>query len=50
MIQQRFGYEAPSRPQPSRWIPAIFGTLVFGYGGWVFTKGAIGEISDCHQE
>jgi len=30
----------------SRWIPAIFGTLVFGYGGWVFVKGAVGEIRD----
>jgi P-type Cu2+ transporter len=46
MIQHWFGYEAPGGPQASRWIPAIFGTLVFGYGGWVFIKGAVGEIRD----
>ena len=44
MIQHWFGYEAPGGPAASRWIPAIFGTLVFAYGGWVFIKGAIGEI------
>src|SRR5207249_5488649 len=27
-------------------IAALFGTLVFGYGGWVFVKGAIGELAD----
>jgi P-type Cu2+ transporter len=46
MIQHWFGYAAPGGPLASRWIPAIFGTLVFGYGGWVFLKGAIGEIRD----
>jgi P-type Cu2+ transporter len=46
MIQHWFGYEAPGGPLASRWIPAIFGTLVFGYGGWVFIKGAVGEIRD----
>jgi Cu2+-exporting ATPase len=46
MIQQWFGYAAPGGPSASRWIPAIFGTLVFGYGGWVFIKGAVGEIRD----
>jgi cation transport ATPase len=46
MIQHWFGYEAPGGPRASRWIPAIFGTLVFGYGGWVFIKGAAGEIRD----
>lgn len=25
-------------------MPAVFGTLVFGYGGWVFIGGAIGEV------
>jgi hypothetical protein len=29
MIQQWFGYEAPGGPVASRWIPAIFGSLVF---------------------
>jgi Cu2+-exporting ATPase len=46
MIQHWFGYEAPGGPSASRWIPAIFGTLVFAYGGWVFIKGAAGEIRD----
>jgi Cu2+-exporting ATPase len=46
MIQHWFGYEAPGGPAAARWIPAIFGTLVFAYGGWVFIEGAIGEIRD----
>jgi P-type Cu2+ transporter len=46
MIQHWFGYEATGGALASRWIPAIFGTLVFGYGGWVFIKGAVGEIRD----
>ena len=46
MIQQWFGYEAPGGPVASRWIPALFGSLVFGYGGWVFIRGAKGEIAD----
>jgi Cu2+-exporting ATPase len=46
MIQHWFGYEAPGGPAASTWIPAIFGSLVFAYGGWVFLKGAIGEIRD----
>jgi Cu2+-exporting ATPase len=46
MIQHWFGYEAPGGPAASRWVPALFGTLVFAYGGWVFVKGAIGEIRD----
>jgi P-type Cu2+ transporter len=44
MIQHWLGYEAPGGPAASRWIPAIFGTLVFAYGGWVFISGAIAEI------
>ena len=46
MIQQWFGYDAPGGPVASRWIPALFGSLVFGYGGWVFIRGAKGEIVD----
>jgi P-type Cu2+ transporter len=46
MIQEWLGYQAPGGPAASRWIPAIFGTLVFAYGGWVFVKGAAGEIRD----
>src|SRR4029453_18165859 len=34
----------PGGAAAAQWIPAIFGTLVFAYGGWVFIEGAIGEI------
>jgi len=43
MIQQWFGFHAPSFPG-SRYIPAIFGTILFFYGGMVFLWGAVGEI------
>src|SRR5262245_52318285 len=46
MIQHWFQFEAPGGPVATHWIPAIFGTLVFVYGGLVFIKGAIGEIRD----
>ena len=46
MIQHWFGYQAPGGVSGSRWIPAIFGSLVFAYGGWVFIKGAVGELAD----
>jgi Cu2+-exporting ATPase len=46
MIEHWFGYEAPGGPAASRWMPAIFGTFVFIYGGSVFIKGAISEIRD----
>ena len=44
MIQHWFGYTAPGGATASRWVPAIFGTLVFAYGGRVFIRGAIGEL------
>ncbi|HLS81553.1 MAG TPA: heavy metal translocating P-type ATPase [Steroidobacter sp.] len=44
MIQEWFGYEAPGGPEASRWISALFGTLVFAYGGWIFIRGAVGEL------
>ncbi len=46
MIQHWFGYTAPGGPAASRWVPAVFGTLVFAYGGWVFLKGAAQELAD----
>lgn len=46
MIQHWFGYAAPGGATASRWIPAIFGALVFAYGGWVFIRGALGELRD----
>ena len=44
MIQHWFRYTAPGGAVTSRWVPAIFGTLVFVYGGWVFITGAAGEL------
>ena len=37
--------QCPSFPG-SKWIPAIFGTGVFAYGGSVFLHGARGELAD----
>ena len=44
MIQHWFGYTAPGGPVASRWVPAMFGTLVSVYGGWVFIRGALSEL------
>ncbi len=38
-------YLAPVFPG-SAWIPAVFGTVVFAYGGLVFLRGARGELVD----
>lgn len=45
MIQDWFGYEAPTFPG-GEWIPAVFGTAVFFYGGWVFLQGAFRELGN----
>ena len=45
MIQDWFGYAAPEFPG-SAYIPAVFGTVVFAYGGLPFLRGAVGEIRD----
>jgi Cu2+-exporting ATPase len=45
MLQSALGYAAPHFPG-SMWIPAIFGTAVFVYGGWVFILGAVRELHD----
>lgn len=45
MIQDWFAYTAPVFPG-SRFIPAVFGTAVFLYGGWVFLQGAYRELAD----
>jgi P-type Cu2+ transporter len=42
-VQHWLGYTAPSFPG-SKFIPAIFGTVVFVYGGLVFVRGAWGEL------
>ncbi len=45
MLQTAFGYHAPMFPGAT-WIPAVFGTAVFVYGGWPFVQGARREIQD----
>jgi P-type Cu2+ transporter len=45
MLQRALGYTAPHFAGTT-WIPAVFGTAVFLYGGWVFIKGALGELRD----
>lgn len=43
MIQHWFGYRAPSFAG-SGWIPPLFGSAVYLYGGWPFLRGALGEL------
>ncbi|MGE5111166.1 MAG: heavy metal translocating P-type ATPase [Acidobacteriaceae bacterium] len=45
MLQRAFRYTAPQF-SGSQWIPPVFGTAVFVYGGWVFIQGAVREIRD----
>jgi len=40
---QDLGYSAPHFAG-AEWIPPVFGTAVFFYGGWVFIQGAIHEL------
>lgn len=42
-IEMLLGYRAPTVPG-ARWIPAVFGTLVFVYGGRAFLEGAWREL------
>ena len=44
-VQDWFNYSAPAFTLAAR-IPAIFGTVVFLYGGLPFLKGGIREIRD----
>ena len=44
-IQALLYYRAPAVPGAS-WVPAIFGTLVFLYGGRAFLQGAARELRD----
>src|SRR5258706_434201 len=44
-VQHWLGYTAPLFPG-SKWIPAVFGTIVFAYAGVVFLSGARGELSE----
>jgi Cu2+-exporting ATPase len=45
LLQEWLGYTAPVFPG-SEYIPAVFGTIVFFYGGWVFVRGAARELRD----
>ncbi len=45
MLQTALGYAAPTFPGV-RYVPALFGTAVFVYGGLPFLKGAVQEIRD----
>ncbi len=44
MLQRALGYTAPHFG--ATWIPPVFGTAVFVYGGWVFIQGAVRELRD----
>ena len=45
MLQQWFGFTAPAFAG-SAYIPAVFGTAVYVYGGWVFLAGGVRELRD----
>ncbi|HUF74698.1 MAG TPA: heavy metal translocating P-type ATPase [Longimicrobiales bacterium] len=45
MVQDWLGFSAPTFPL-SEYIPALFGTAVFLYGGLVFLRSAAGELKD----
>jgi Cu2+-exporting ATPase len=44
-IEKLFGYTAPQFPG-SKYIPFVFGAIIFFYGGFFFLKGAVGELRD----
>jgi P-type Cu2+ transporter len=45
MVQQMAGFSAPAFPG-SPYVPALFGTAVYLYGGSVFVKGGLRELRD----
>src|SRR4029079_12394165 len=45
MVQEWLGFTAPVFPG-SRFVPALFGAILFFYGGMVFLRGAAQEIRD----
>lgn len=47
MIQHWFGYRAPVFPGSS-YLPALFGSAVYCYGGWPFLQGAVRELRNHH--
>jgi len=45
MVQHMFRFSAPTFPG-SQYVPALFGTAVYLYGGLVFVKGGLQELRD----
>ena len=45
MLPRLLRFEPPAVPG-AHWIPPLFGTAVFLYGGWPFIRGAIDELRD----
>ena len=45
MVQHMFGFSAPTFPG-SEYVPALFGTTVYFYGGLVFVKSGLQELRD----
>jgi Cu2+-exporting ATPase len=45
MVPHALGFTPPAVPG-ARWIPVVFGTAVYLYGGWVFLQGAWRELAD----
>jgi Cu2+-exporting ATPase len=45
MVPHALGFTPPAVPG-ARWIPVVFGTAVYFYGGWVFLQGAWRELVD----
>jgi Cu2+-exporting ATPase len=45
MVQHMAGFTAPVFPG-SPYVPALFGTAVYLYGGWVFVRGGLRELRD----
>ncbi|HVD62594.1 MAG TPA: copper-translocating P-type ATPase [Gemmatimonadaceae bacterium] len=45
MVQEWLGFTAPVFPG-SHYVPAVFGSILFFYGGLVFLRGAVQEIRD----
>ena len=45
MVQHMLGFSAPTFPW-SEYVPALFGTAVYFYGGLVFVKGGLQELRD----
>ncbi len=45
MVQHMVGFSAPAFPG-SPYVPALFGTAVYLYGGSVFVKGGLRELRD----